>query len=148
MYAGTKSTQVKRLTVAYGLPYENATILSIEDERTLGVPNWFEEEQISFTTSKDGLITIPERNLIVVHLNGRTTAPTGSVNALRITLEYELVYPNIYIIDPAHYEKLGIPMIYHQPKQFVFVCSEGTFVTHDYNVVQLHLGMTKKIKRK
>ena len=135
-----------RISVDGKLPYENIEILTVAQEHKLNIPNFFEEEQLSFRC-KDGLVTIPHWRVTLIHLNKNTKVPRGSVHTLRIALSGELVFEHAWIIDPKSYKQAGIPLIYTADKQFTFVSHEGTFITSDWNICQVEFGH-RRIEKK
>jgi hypothetical protein len=141
-----KPFKAARLTVDGSMPYEDIEILTVAQERKLCIPNFFEEEQLSFRC-KDGLFVIPHWRVTMIHLNKSTKIPRDSVRTLRISLSGELVYEHAWIIDPKSYNAAGIPTIYTEDKQFTFISHEGTFITSDWNICQVEFGHKKIYKK-
>jgi hypothetical protein len=133
-----------RLSVG-GVVYEHVEILSNKQETELGIPNFFENEQLSFRC-KDGLFTVPHWFIRLIEFNKNTKPPKGSTWAQRITIESDMAFHNVWIVDPCHYKAMKIPTIYSNDRQFTFVTHQGTFITSDWNVWQIEFGK-KRIAR-
>jgi len=74
----------------------------------------------------------------------------------RIIIDGDISYANGYYIDDDYFADMGIPDLFEDPgeviDQVTFSCTQGTFITHDANVVSIILknqrrerGITKAV---
>tara|TARA_R100001244_G_scaffold25113_4_gene25552 strand:+ start:12702 stop:13106 length:405 start_codon:yes stop_codon:yes gene_type:complete len=123
-----------RLVLHGNLSYENVSILPLEEQGHLGLPDLFEDSQIVFTC-KDGKYILPDYQIILIHLKtGRTRVPDGSFKTVRIRLQENITHEASSIVPKSEWASLGVPQVFRNFEQFVFVNKEGIFITTDYNV--------------
>jgi hypothetical protein len=104
------------------------------------LPEYFEDAQIMFRTPVDGTIITPSYSIMLAWLSVSDILPDKYARIVpRITLGGNITHSPAKILDPGMSEAAGIPWIFNQLEQFVFSCQQGTFITTDFNVIQIQL---------
>ncbi len=128
-----------RITIAGNIPFEDVTILEPHEATNAGVKNYFEDAQI-LIKSKDGLFILPKYRISLIHLSRKARAPKGMCTKFkRVSLSGNMTYCPAYVVHPGRHTEIGIPNIFKSYEQFNFFCSEGLFVTSDFNVMLMEL---------
>lgn len=128
-----------RITLSNNVPYENPTIYSKSngDQWPDPIPDLFEDAQVVIV-SKDGHLVLPDYQIVLVHLSkARPKHSDLAFQVKRIRLSDDQVYENCQILPKEEWARFGIPMIFRDFEQLVFTCRDGTFVTSDYNVMDI-----------
>lgn len=126
-----------RILISGNVSYEDVTIYSNEDQKALPIPNLFEDSQI-IVTCKCGNFIITDYQIVQVHVRkGRIRPPDGCFKILRIRLSDDIQHGISYIVPPEKWDQLGIPMLFRDFEQFVFMNKEGIFITTDFNVLDI-----------
>lgn len=122
-----------RITISGGAPHENAILYTREEQQGL-VPDLFEDSQVVFD-SKMGRFVLPDYNIILIHLRrAPVTPPQGAFRVKRINLVYDLIYQDCYVVTPDLYAAAGVPQIFRENEQLVFMNREGVFIAPDFQV--------------
>jgi hypothetical protein len=124
-----------KVTLSGGQNHENVNIYTAEDMKRLGVPLWFEDATYGLETH-EGKLILPSYKIIVICINRHKKKLDNKLSRkiTRLSLADELTYGPCWIAHPNKIEELGIPRIFKPYEQFSFCCSEGLFVTTDFNV--------------
>ena len=130
----------QRITVAGKLPFENAQILSVDEQASAGIDNYFEEDQLVIKC-KEGTFILPSYKITLVLLNRSTKklSPEVAKKIKRLTIAGELTFCPAYVVHSGMQEQAGIPPIFKSYAQFSFACGEGLYVTNDFNVTMMEL---------
>lgn len=123
-----------RVTLSGNVPYEGVKIYPYDSEGPSDLINIFEDSQLAFEC-KDGKFVLPDYQVIVAQLRkGRVPVPSGSFKVIRIRLHDDISYNDCSIVPKEQWTKLGVPQLFRDFEQLVFICKEGLFVTSDFNV--------------
>lgn len=133
------------IVLVEGQSYRNATIFEDCDMDDKAIPTVFEEWTACFESDNKCIIA-NYINICLIQLS-KEQSPAGQdmICADRLVLKGDVVYQNVKIIHHTNWDKLGIPSYFVKSGklgQMVFSCSEGTFLTHDKNVVSLIMCKT------
>jgi len=122
-----------RITVD-NTPYENITIYESHEHYKFNIPNLFEDSQFIFRC-RDGLFVLPDYQIMVIHVHKRhISIPSECFRAKWIMLCSDISYGNCHIVPQSRWNDLGIPKLFRDFEQLVFISHEGLFITCDYNV--------------
>lgn len=127
----------RHISLASGQSYEMPIILERKDYETYGIYDLSGPLTLCFMA--DGMtVVLNQWNLLVLKLDNRQRSGRRSKSFARILLDRDIVYTNCDLIYPEDYEYAGIPKIIGDGlSQVVWSCGEGTFITHDANIVSM-----------
>lgn len=129
-------TKIRRLILSGDLVYENVELI----ESHPSLPKYFEDAQVMFHTPIDGTIIAPSYSIMLAWMSIVDILPDDCSRIVpRITLGSNITHSPAKILDPGMSERAGIPWIFNPVEQFVFSCQQGTFITTDFNVIQIQL---------
>jgi len=130
--------KVIRLSLAAGQTYENVNIY-LPHEQVGDIPNHFEDAQLVFRDNIDTyIVPIYQVRLIQLNKHNRRFPSDISYRYSHIALYGDLTFGPIWALSSADaLNKANIPVFHEAYEQFTFACNDGTFVTTDFNVIQI-----------
>jgi hypothetical protein len=132
--------KIKRIILSGDLVYENVEIIYRGEKDQAQLPEYFEDAQVTFRTAVDGSIIAPSYSIMLAWFSVEDVLPDEhSREVSRITLGGNITHSPAKILDPGMSEEVGVPWIFNEVEQFVFSCQQGTFITTDFNVIQIQL---------
>lgn len=133
------------ISMSRGQSYDQVDILEARhgDFEKYGVPTPFGLRTVAFFHQNEVIIAHPW-GVRIIHLDKN---PRGGMDRPlcfkfdRIIIDGDISYVNGYYIDDAYFAEMGIPDLFEDPgeviDQVTFSCSQGTFITHDANIVSI-----------
>lgn len=131
------------LSMTEGQSYQQARMFEDPDFEKYDIPKPFEEWTAAFEADNKFVLAHHWQMLIIQLTNERRPAGPSSTALSRLVLKNDVVYENVKIINQDNWSEFGIPIYFTKYNgiagQMAFTCGEGTFITHDCNVVSLIL---------
>lgn len=121
-----------RITLEGDKTYQGVEIYKSDEIECV---SYFDDDQLEIVCPEAKIIT-SKYQISIIQLDTYTKRfPSGNSNSYkRIGIFYELTYGPVQVLKPGLSKKLGIPLVFENDEQFVFCCSEGLFITTEYNV--------------
>lgn len=134
---------LERITLRGRIVYEKVHLLSIEEQRQKGIPDFLgDDAQIVFKCS-EGIYITSAFHTIVAHVSShkkKIAAKSCSYRLSRITLSGDNVYSNVCVLEEGKHGELGIPIIFKPPlRQFIFSCGDGLFIANTFHMINLQI---------
>lgn len=128
-----------RINVCENICYDKVVIYPLAEQRTMGVPNFFEDGQICFRDSFGKLLLSDDD--MVGDITLRMMKPRKEfVKASRITVTWDqITYAPAWIIPDNMYDQCSVPRIYPTKKQFSFIAENYLHLTKDDRVAIVEL---------
>lgn len=128
------------LTLSGGQSYGDIKVLEDDDLDEFNIPKIFEQWTISFLSGNECIIA-HHWEVRLIKLSNERAITNDSIDFKRIILKGDTVYDNISLVRSGSWKQLGIPNFFARINgiagQMVFTCDEGTFITHDANIVSV-----------
>ena len=123
-----------RVTIAGNVPFEDASILTEEEQEERGILNYFEDAQVVIKC-KDGVFTIPIYKISLIELRKARIITDSSIveKVVRLAIGNTTFGP-AYIIKPGKLSDAGLPLIFKPLDQFTFIADGIAHITTDFNV--------------
>jgi hypothetical protein len=127
----------RHVSLSSGQSYEFPVILERKDYANYGIFDL--SGPLSLCFMADGqTIVCNQWNLRTIQLDYRRRSGHKSRSFERLVLDKDIVYSDCTFIHQDDYEYAHIPRIIGEGlNQFVWSCDQGTFITHDANIVSL-----------
>jgi hypothetical protein len=135
------------ISLSDGQSYENAQICEETDLVKHNIPMIFENwTGCIFANGK--CVIVHHWKIKVIHLNDRLRAGSNAIQAERLILDGNIIYPQPLIIHHDNYQRLGIPEFFIKrggiAGQLAWTSHQGTFFTHDTNVTSIIVSDPRK----
>lgn len=132
------------ISLSRGQSYDNVDILEYRkgDFEKYQVPAPFGSRTVAFFYKNDCIMAHPW-GVRIIHLDTQQRGSTGEKNFEfdRVILDGDISYSDGVYIDDDYFLDLGIPDLFEDPgeviDQVVFSCNQGTFITHDANIISI-----------
>lgn len=147
------------ISLSRGQSYAQVDILEARhnDFENYGIPKPFGQRTVAFFADGQAIIVHPW-GVRIIHLD--KTYRSGGPKCFkfeRIIIDGDISYSNGTYIDDDYFTELGIPDLFEDPgeviDQVTFSNPQGTFITHDANIVSIIIdyqrkkrGITKGVK--
>lgn len=123
-----------RILITGDKPFEKVDLFDFEEQKTRGLPNFFERFQFAFRAQGHTYI-IPSYQITYIWLRkGKMRPNPEAVPIRRLTIDGQIVHSPAYVIDQDLYKKMGLPELFDAPEQFAFYGNDGLYISSDYKV--------------
>lgn len=127
----------RQITLSSGSTYDMPVVLEPADYINYGVYGACGPLNLCFLAD-GGTVVLNQLNLSTIKLDGRKRDGRRDRTFAKLVLNKEIIFTDIKVISPDDYEYANIPKIIGGGlNQFTWSCAEGTFITHDANIVSL-----------
>ncbi len=133
------SIQLLRLNTCDNITFENVTLYTLTEQRNIGIPDLFENEQICWVDAH-GHTNIAS-NSMVSAIAVRKMKPTNELlKVRRICITHDqITFSPAWVIRTKLLDKYGVPVVYNKVKQFCFVADGMLYITKDDKVALVEL---------
>jgi len=132
--------KVDLVSLADGQSYRDVEICEDEDLDKLGIERVFENwTKCLFADNK--CLIVHHWNIKVIRITREIKRIPNTTKLNRLILFGDIIYQDVSLVKSEDWEAHGIPEFFTKRDgiagQMAWVCQEGTFVTHDTNVISL-----------
>lgn len=130
----------KRINACENITFESIELLSIDEQKALGLPDLFEKDQLCFKDSFEKIHLANDEMVGLIAI--RHQHPSDDMlKVQRVTVTWDQIsFSPGWLILPELYDKYDVPHVYAElDEQFTFIADDIMYITKDDRVALVTL---------